>query len=157
MSTLYELTGQYLEIYNMDLDDETKQNTLDSIDWSDNYSEKVENTIKVIRNLEGDNEAIDAEIKRLQNLKKSNTSKAQKLKTSIENSMKAIGKDKIGTTLFKVSIRRSKSVSVDMVLLPDEFKKVEYKVDKRQIMTLLKSGQEIAGAELVESENLNIR
>lgn len=157
MSTLYELTGQYLEIYNLDMDDETKQDTLDSIDWSDNYSEKVENTIKVIRNLEGDNEAIDAEIKRLQNLKKSNTSKAQKLKTSIENSMKAIGKDKIGTTLFKVSIRRSKSVNVDMVLLPDEFKKVEYKADKRQIMALLKSGQEIAGAELVESENLNIR
>lgn len=157
MSTLYELTGQYLEIYNLDMDDETKQDTLDSIDWSDNYSEKVENTIKVIRNLEGDNEAIDAEIKRLQNLKKSNTSKAQKLKTSIENSMKAIGKDKIGTTLFKVSIRRSKSVNVDMVLLPDQFKKVEYKADKRQIMALLKSGQEIAGAELVESENLNIR
>lgn len=157
MSTLYELTGQYLEIYNLDMDDETKQDTLDSIDWSDNYSEKVENTIKVIRNLEGDNEAIDAEIKRLQNLKKSNTSKAQKLKTSIENSMKAIGKDKIGTTLFKVSIRRSKSVNVDMVLLPDRFKKVEYKADKRQIMALLKSGQEIAGAELVESENLNIR
>lgn len=157
MSTLYELTGQYLEIYNLDMDDETKKDTLDSIDWSDNYSEKVENTIKVIRNLEGDNEAIDAEIKRLQNLKKSNTSKAQKLKTSIENSMKAIGKDKIGTTLFKVSIRRSKSVNVDMVLLPDQFKKVEYKADKRQIMALLKSGQEIAGAELVESENLNIR
>ena len=157
MATLYELTGVYQQIYDMDMDDETKQDTLDSIDWSDNYSEKVENTIKVIRNLEGDNEAIDAEIKRLQNLKKSNTSKAQKLKTSIENSMKAIGKDKIGTTLFKVSIRRSKSVNVDMVLLPDQFKKVEYKADKRQIMALLKSGQEIAGAELVESENLNIR
>lgn len=157
MSTLYELTGQYLEIYNMDMDDETKQDTLDSIDWNDNYLEKVENTIKVIRNLEGDNEAIDAEIKRLQKLKKSNTSKAQKLKTSIENSMKAIGKDKIGTTLFKVSIRRSKAVEVDMVLLPDQFKKVKYEADKRQIMTLLKSGQEIAGAELVESENLNIR
>lgn len=29
MATLYELTGQFLDIYNMDLDDETKQDTLE--------------------------------------------------------------------------------------------------------------------------------
>lgn len=57
MSTLYELTGQYLEIYNLDMDDETKQDTLDSIDWAEDYENKVENYVKVIKNLDADMEA----------------------------------------------------------------------------------------------------
>ena len=57
MATLYELTGQFLDIYNMDLDDETKQDTLDSIDWNEDYENKVEGYIKVIKNLDADIEA----------------------------------------------------------------------------------------------------
>ena len=49
MATLYELAGQFLDIYNMDLDDETKQDTLDSIDWNEDYENKVEGYIKVIK------------------------------------------------------------------------------------------------------------
>ena len=32
MATLYELTGQFLDIYNLELDEETKLDTLDSIE-----------------------------------------------------------------------------------------------------------------------------
>lgn len=49
MASLYELTGQYLEIYNMELDEETKLDTLDSIDWETEYETKVENYIKVMK------------------------------------------------------------------------------------------------------------
>ena len=31
MATLYELTGQFLDIYNLELDEETKLDTLDSL------------------------------------------------------------------------------------------------------------------------------
>ena len=44
-----------------------------------------------------------------------------------------------------------------MVLLPDEYKKVEYKADKTALKKLLTGGQEIAGATLVENKNLSIR
>ena len=37
MATLYELTDQLLEIYNMDVDDETKLDTLEAIDWTTDY------------------------------------------------------------------------------------------------------------------------
>lgn len=57
MATLYELTGQFLDIYNMDSDDETKQDTLESIDWAEDYENKVEGYIKVIKNLDADIEA----------------------------------------------------------------------------------------------------
>ena len=54
MATLYELTGQFLDIYNLELDEETKLDTLDSIDWQTDYENKVENYVKVIKNTEAD-------------------------------------------------------------------------------------------------------
>lgn len=35
MASLYELTGQFLTIYQMDIDDETKADTLEAIDWQE--------------------------------------------------------------------------------------------------------------------------
>lgn len=57
MATLYELTGQFLEIYNMEIDDETKLDTLESIDWTTDYENKIEGYVKVIKSLEADIEA----------------------------------------------------------------------------------------------------
>ena len=157
MATLYELTGQFLDIYNMDLDDETKLDTLESIDWSTDYENKVENYIKVIKNLEADVEARKTEQDRLKKLNDSDKKKIERMKNDLVASMELTGQEKVDTTLFKVSFRRSKSVEVDMVLLPDKYKKIEYKVDKVGLKKLLADGEEIAGAELVESKNLNIR
>lgn len=83
--------------------------------------------------------------------------KKDRMKSTLEESMELTGHDRVDTTLFKVSFRRSKAVEVDMVLLPDEYKKVEYKADKMTLKRLLADGQEIAGATLVENKNLSIR
>lgn len=157
MATLYELTGQFLDIYNMDLDDETKQDTLDSIDWNEDYENKVEGYIKVIKNLDADVEARKNEIDRLKKLNDADKAKKDRMKSTLEESMELTGRDRVDTTLFKVSFRRSKAVEVDMVLLPDEYKKVEYKADKTALKRLLTDGQEIVGATLVENKNLSIR
>lgn len=157
MATLYELTGQFLDIYNLDMDDETKQDTLDSIDWNEDYENKVENYIKVIKNNDADIEARKNEIKRLSDLNTSAERKNERLKEVLKESMELTGHDRVDTTLFKVSFRRSKAVDVDMALLPDEYKKVEYKADKTALRQLLTDGQEIAGATLVENKNLSIR
>lgn len=71
MTTLYELTGQFLEIYNMEIDDETKLDTLEAIDWTSDYETKVEGYVKVIKSLEADIEARKNEKKRLDGLNKS--------------------------------------------------------------------------------------
>ena len=157
MATLYELTGQFLDIYNMDLDDETKQDTLDSIDWNEDYENKVEGYIKVIKNLDADIEARKNEMDRLKKLNDADKAKKERMKAALEESMELTGHDRVDTALFKVSFRRSKAVEVDMVLLPDEYKKVEYKADKTALKRLLADGQEIAGATLVENKNLSIR
>lgn len=157
MSTLYELTGIYQQIYDLDMDDETKQDTLDSIDWNEDYENKVEDYIKVIKNLDADIEARKNEIDRLKKLNDADKAKKDRMKSTLKESMELTGHDRVDTPLFKVSFRRSKAVEVDMVLLPDEYKKVEYKADKTALKRLLTDGQEIAGATLVENKNLSIR
>ena len=157
MATLYELTGQYLDIYNLDLDDETKLDTLDSMDWTSDYENKVENYIKVIKNTEADIEARKNEIKRLTELNKSDDRKIERLKEALKESMNLTGHERVDTPLFKVSFRKSEAVEVDDLLLPEAYKVATWKADKKRLKEDLKNGFEILGAELVERKNLSIR
>lgn len=157
MATLYELTGQFLDIYNMDLDDETKADTLDSIDWNSDYENKVENYIKVIKNNEADIEARKNEIKRLTELNRADERKNERLKEVLKESMDLTGHERVDTSLFKVSFRKSEAVEVDDLLLPEAYKVATWKADKKRLKEDLKNGLEILGAELVERKNLSIR
>lgn len=157
MATLYELTGQFLDIYNMDLDDETKADTLESIDWNSDYEEKVENYIKVIKNNEADIEARKNEIKRLTELNRADERKNERMKEVLKESMDLTGHERVDTKLFKVSFRKSEAVEVDDLLLPESYKVATWKPDKKRLKEDLKNGLEILGAELVERKNLSIR
>ena len=157
MATLYELTGIYRQIYDMDMDDETKQDTLESIDWNEDYENKVENYIKVMKNLDADIEARKSEIDRLKKLNDADKSKKERMKTDLATSMELTGHEKVDTTLFKVSFRKSEAVEVDDFLLPEAYKVATWKADKKRLKEDLKNGLEILGAELVERKNLSIR
>lgn len=157
MAKLYELTGIFLEIDEMDIDDETKLDTLDSIDWKHDFSEKIENCIKVIRNKNARVEAYKAEIKRLQDLKASEEKAVERIKSSVSDAMRLTQHDKLETALFKVGFRKSKAVVVDEDKLPKKYQIVSYKPDKKEIKKLLESGATIRGAHIEERSNLSIR
>ena len=157
MATLYELTGQFLDIYNLELDEETKLDTLDSIDWQTDYEEKVENYIKVMKNLEADIEPRKNEIKRLTDLNKADEKKKDHLKETLSASMILTGHERVDTPLFKVSFRKSQAVEVDELVLPESYKVATWKPDKKRLKEDLKNGLEIVGASLVERKNLSIR
>lgn len=157
MTTLYELTGQFLEINNMDADDETKLDTLDSIDWETNYEEKIENCIKVVKNKEANMEARNNEIKRLTELNKVDERVNKRIKEAVKDSLLLTGRDRVDTSLFKVSFRKSEAVEVDDLLLPEAYKVATWKPDKKRLKEDLKNGLEIVGASLVERKNLSIR
>lgn len=157
MASLYELTGQYLEIYNMELDEETKLDTLDSIDWETEYETKVENYIKVMKNIDADVEARKTEIKRLMELNKADEKKKDHLKDTLSESMSLTGHERVDTPLFKVSFRKSQAVEVDETVLPEAYKVATWKPDKKRLKEDLKNGLEIIGASLVERKNLSIR
>lgn len=157
MAKLYELTGIFLEIDEMAVDDETKLDTLDSIDWEHDFSEKIENCIKVIRNKNARVEAYKAEIARLDALKKSESKAIEKIEKRISEAMRLTQHDKLDTTLFKVGFRKSKAVVVDEDKLPKKYQIVSYKPDKKMIKELLNSGATIRGAHIEERSNLSIR
>lgn len=157
MPTLYELTGQFLDIYNLEMDEETKLDTLDSIDWETEYETKVENYIKVMKNIDADVEARKNEIKRLTELNKADEKKKDRLKETLSASMALTGHERVDTPLFKVSFRKSQAVEVDETVLPEAYKVATWKPDKKRLKEDLKNGLEIIGASLVERKNLSIR
>lgn len=160
MSTLYELTGQYLAIYEMDIDDETKQDTLASMDWEDDFVNKVEGYAKVIKNLEADLPGLDEEIKRLQDRKSALKNKIDTLKTNLQTAMEVTGNERIKTSLFSIAVQNSRaSVIVDEEKLPKKYlvKKVTVSPDKKSLYELLNEGKKIKGAILQENRSLRIR
>lgn len=70
------------------------------------------------------------------------------------------GIEKVESPLFKLSVRRSEAVEVDLVeALPNAFKNVKNVVtaDKVAIKEAIKRGENITGARLVENFNIQIK
>ena len=70
------------------------------------------------------------------------------------------GIEKVESPLFKLSVRRSEAVEVDMVeALPNAFQNVKNVVtaDKIAIKEAIKKGENVTGARLVENFNLQIK
>ncbi|BCP60299.1 TPA: siphovirus Gp157 family protein [Streptococcus suis] len=159
MATLYELTGIFKQIAEMEgIDEETKLDTLESIDWTEQFEEKVENTVKVIKNKEADVDQLKEEIDRLTKRKKSIENDITRLKTGLQGAFEITGHEKVKTLLFTVSLANNQpSVVVDEDLLPKKYFIQTLKPDKTAIKELLKAGKKVKGAVLQESRSLRIR
>ncbi|MDW8680964.1 siphovirus Gp157 family protein [Streptococcus suis] len=156
--TLYGLTGQYLEVYQQDVEEGTKIDTLEAMDWNDNFINKIEGYIKVIKNLDADEAVVDEEIKRLQNRKKVIRTKKQYLKDSVQYAMEVTGNERVKTALFSITVANNQpSVVVDEELLPKKYFIQTLKPDKTAIKESLKAGKKVRGAVLQESRSLRIR
>ena len=123
-------------------------------------SEKSINYAKVIRNKEADSDAIDNEIKRLKSMKDANDRVIDRMKLAVKDAMLASGIDKIESSFFKLSLRRSESVEViNQDQLPECFvkAKITYTPDKVAIKDAIKSGMTVEGAVIVENFSLQIK
>lgn len=162
MTTLYTLTAQYQALYEMDLDDELFNDTLESLDEA--LEDKADGYAKVINQLKADELALAEEIKRLQEKKASVQKKQTQLKQSLENSMLLINRPKIKTTLFSFNIQKNPpSVEIDeskfmrSEFTQDYLVQQEPKIDRKKLITDLKAGREVAGAKLKQTEGLRIK
>lgn len=163
---LYELTQNYRNLESL-LDNLGEQEglTVEMIHGAlgqveDDINTKIENTCKVIKEIEADSIGIDEEIKRLSALKKQKENAVKKLKEYVEFEMNGIGLTKVEGNLFKISFRKSKVVKVlDETKIPKEFIKVKTteSISKTDLAKALKSGEVIEGAELVENKTLQIK
>ena len=165
MSSLFNLTGQYLELAHkladLDLDADTVADTIEASGIVDNITDKCQAIEYVARGAEAHNAAIDAEIERLQALKAKRSKTAQGLRDYIKRSMEALEIERIECPLFAISIRKNpmKVEIFDPLSLPEKFMVMPPVVavaDKKAIATALKSGEHVPGAIMTQSTRLAI-
>lgn len=160
MATLYELSDRYqnlLEIAEM-LDQDQLEEALSSVD--DEIENKADGYAKVIKELESQESAIKEEIKRLSERKSAIGNNIQRMKESLQDQMLLMNKRKIKTPFFSFNIQNNPpSLSVlDESHIPKRFyEEQDPKLNKRELLKALKSGEELEGVEIKQGESLRIR
>lgn len=109
ISELYELSNDYLEVLDMMDDDtwdeQTVMDTLEAVDGEFDY--KAESMAKIIKSFQAKSDAVKEEIDRLTARRKSFENKAEFFKAVLFQNMQVIGKKKIKTALFAISIAKN--------------------------------------------------
>ena len=165
MSTLYQLTDDYLTLLEMaedpDMDEQALMDTMEGIEGE--IEIKAENYAKVIRTLEGDAAACDAESKRLRNKKQTIENNIKRMKSALQMAMEATGKRKFKTPLFSFNIQKNTpSVVMDEAYIeniPERF--LVYKdpeINRKAIKDAITAGEDLEGlAHLEQTESLRIK
>ena len=160
MATLYEIKEGYLKLMvkiqeqggELFPEDEEELNRI-SVD----KTEKYESYCKLIRQLLSDAEQFKAEKDRFAEKQKAAEYTAQQIKEKLTLAMQESGETSYKTPLFSLSFRNSQAVRCDERLIPPEWFKIEYKLDKAGIKDALKNGKIIEGVELVTNTSLQIK
>ena len=158
---LYQITREALELaYLLETEELTPELEAMLVINQEQLQTKAGNYAKVIANIQSDSDAIDTEIKRLKEMKESKDRAINRLKDAVKNAMLTSVIDKIENPLFKLSLRRSESIEVNVVeALPENYitRKVVLSADKLSIKDAIKRGETINGARIIENFNLQIK
>jgi len=163
MSTLYELTNDWMQLLHMledGADEEVINDTLEGLDYE--IEQKADGYAKVIRALEADAAAYKTEIDRMTDRKWTIENNIDRMKKNLQATMELTGKTKFKTDLFSFNVQNNAPSVVidaeDVNDIPIEYLIVEAKVDKKKIATDIKAGVDLhAFAHLEQSRSLRIR
>lgn len=158
---LYQITKENLEIQSiLELEELTPELEQALILNQKQLQTKAAGYAKIIANYQANADAADAEIKRLKQYKEQNEKAVDRLKNALRESMLTCGIDKLESEFWRLSIRRSEAVEVDLVeALPTDFVTVKTTkaADKVAIKEAIKRGENITGARIVENFSLQIK
>lgn len=154
---LYELTEMYLNLKDMDIEEGDLNAALENID--DEIETKADNIAKVLRDFDGDIEALKAEEERLAKKRKAIENRQKQLKEYLQNSMLVLDKRKFKTDLFSFNIQKNApSLKIlDESKIPEDYYKIEKKLNKNDLKEAVKKGLFEDAAKLVQTESLRIR
>ncbi|MDU7302157.1 MAG: siphovirus Gp157 family protein [Peptoniphilus lacydonensis] len=154
---LYELTEMYLNLKDMDIEEGDLNSALENID--DEIETKADNIAKVLRDFDGDIEALKAEEERLAKKRKAIENRQKQLKEYLQNSMLVLDKRKFKTDLFSFNIQKNApSLKIlDESKIPEDYYKIEKKLNKNDLKEAVKKGLFEDAAKLVQTESLRIR
>lgn len=141
--TLYEITGELLELQNMieeGADPDVVNDTIESVEFD--LEQKAEGYVMVIRNLEAQAKAIKDEEKRLKEKRLSAENGIERLKKRLFDSMNATGKKKLNAGVFTLSVQKNGGalpviIDADVENMPKEMLKIDIKPDTKKIAELL--------------------
>ena len=160
--TLYELTGQILELQELMEDDvyepELINDTMESVMYD--FQNKADDYVKLIKNIEAQIFALDEEAKRLKARQDKMKNKVKMLKDKLVTAMVATGTRKLQGTVGTLSLRRSTKIPSELTWenVPQEYVKTEVKksIDKVSLTSAIKEGK-VEGIELEETNSLLIK
>lgn len=154
---LYELAEMYLNLKDMDIEEGDLNSALENID--DEIETKADNIAKVLRDFDGDIEALKSEEERLAKKRKAIENRQKQLKEYLQNAMLVLDKRKFKTDLFSFNIQKNApSLKIlDESKIPEDYYKIEKKLNKNDLKEAVKNGLFEDAAELVQTESLRIR
>lgn len=163
MRTLYELTGDFLQLLAMAEDEnediEVILNTIEGVDYE--IELKAEGYAKVVKELEARGESLKKEGERLSGRRKAIEGNIKRMKQTLQQSMEVTGKTKFKTELFSFNVQNNKPSLVldkDIEEIPEEYLIPQpAKVDNTAVTELLKNGEVLDFAHLSVSKSLRIR
>jgi len=164
MTALYEITGELKNtlqtLESLDLDEQTIKDTLEGIELE--FDDKVVSIAKFIKNLESTAEAIKQAETEMSKRRKSLENKAMKIKDYVVNNMQTIGKTKIQSPFFDVTIRKNPASVVveDIDQIPAKYfvmPEVEPQLDKKAVKAAIESGEVVKGAFIQNTTSLQIK
>lgn len=167
MSTMYELTADYMSILDMATDPEIPAEVIaDTLEGIEGEIElKAENTAKLIKELEGIVVNLKSEEIRLHDRRSVIENRIKTLKDGLYNAMKITGKEKFKTDLFSFNIQKNpvKLVIDDESKIPCKYlieqpPKIDTTKLKEDLKALAnKRGHERKYAHLEQGESLRIK
>lgn len=162
-STLYEITGEYLQLLDMlteeeNLEEQVVKDTLEGIEGE--LEIKAENYAKIIKELLAQADKFKKEKERLEARQQAYENRAKYLKETLFNAMQITGKTKFKTGLFSFGIQKNGGLQPMEIIpdidIPEEYLKKE--PDNKLIREMLEKGVELPFACLKErGQHLVIR
>lgn len=156
---LYELTDNYNQVLDMiEEGAEGLEDTLASIDEA--IEQKAENTAKIIKTIEANASVLREEEKRLADRRRALENQVDGMKSFLESELRKAGKDKVKGLILTIAIQKnppSLNVTDEAKIPTDYFIPQPAKLDRKTLLSYLKEGNSLDGAEIVQGESLRIR
>lgn len=155
--TLYDITGEYLRLYDLMTDDETNNEAAIMTAFEElhyDLSQKSAGYVSVIKQLEMEADECDKVIEAFKRKKRIRENNVERLKLALMSAMEiaCLNELKAGNFTLKIVKNGGKAPLEipDESLVPERFMKIKYEPDKELIRKTLEDGTELPFAELKE-------
>lgn len=159
-TTLRELTAEFEAVLALAMeedDGEELAGRLAEIDMA--IEDKADNYAVIIADLTAQEAKLKTEIDRLTKRRQTLRNNTDRMKQSLQQAMETVGKEKMKTDYYSYTIQKNppKLVLDDERIVPEDYFITRRELDKALLKDALKTGQEVRGAHLEQTESLRIR